>query len=84
MIFSNKIHKIASGTNVSLYATNNNEFEYFVFNKNTEKKKIIISSILQCLNSGSNYNYNSVIKLNAQFLCVGFDDNMSIIKNNEN
>lgn len=83
MIFSNKMHKIASGTNISLFATSKNEFDYYIFNKNTQKKKIILSSILQCLNSNLNYNYNAVIKINSNHLCVCFDDNMSIIKNDE-
>ena len=83
MIFSNKIHKLPSGKNISLFAKDSNKFDLFIFNNNTEKKDIIISSVLQCLSTGKQYNFNSVIKLNDNYLCVCYDDNMSVVLNDE-
>ena len=80
MIFSNKINKIPSGKNISLYAIGGNRFEFYLFSKCVQKKILEYSSLLRCT-SDSNYSYNSVIKLNDNFLCVCLDNNMSIIKN---
>ena len=84
MIFNNKIHKITSGKNISLYANSSNEFDFYIFNNNTEKRKLIISSFLQCLQTDKNYNYNAVHKLNDNYLCVCYDNNMSVTLNDEN
>ena len=80
MIFSNKIHKIPSGKNISLYALSGNRFEYFVFSNCTQKKTLEYSSLLRSI-TNNEYSYNAIIKLNDNFLCACLDNNMSIIKN---
>ncbi len=79
MIFSKKINKISSGKNLSLYAKSSIQFDLFVFLNLTTKKELTYSNILKCSNTNNSYNYNSVIKLNDKYLCVSFDDNMSVI-----
>lgn len=83
MIFSNKINKIPSGSNLSLYATSSTDFDMFIFTNLSQKKNLSITQILRCINTNKTYNYNKVIKLNSNHLCVCFDNNMSIINNDE-
>ena len=83
MIFSNKISKISSGKNLSMYATNSGEMELYLFNKKVQKKIITFSNIVKCSSTNNNYSYNHITKLNDNFLCACFDDNMSVIKNDE-
>lgn len=84
MIFSTQIKKISSGKNPSLYVENEDTLDLYLFNNGTHKKQLIYSDILKCLATNVKYSYNSVIKLNEDFLCACFDDNMSVIKNEEN
>ena len=83
MIFSSKYKKIPSGTNVSLYPIGSNSLELFIFKNGVQKKKLIYSNILKCQNENQEYSYNSVIKLNDEYLCVAHENNMSVVKNNE-
>ncbi|MBQ4541702.1 MAG: hypothetical protein IJA23_02485 [Clostridia bacterium] len=81
MIFSNKLNKISSGKNISLYALSKNEFEFYTFNSNVKKKKIIYDLPLKCLSTDESFSYNYLCKLENNFMCVCHDDNMSILKN---
>lgn len=81
MIFSNTIYKIPNGKNISLFFNSDNDFDLYVFSNNTKKYNISYSSILKCIYTNENFNYNSVIKLNENHSCCAFDDNMSIINN---
>lgn len=84
MIFSKKINKIPTGDNLTLYQTSSNSVNAYLFNDSTIKYQIEFKPILKSINSGKKYNYNSIIQLNSEFLCVCFDNNMSIVKNEEN
>lgn len=84
MIFSNKLNKIPSGRNISLFAKSANDYEMFIFTNLCQKKNLSINQILRCINTNDTFNYNKIIKLNSNHLCVCFDDNMSIINNDEN
>lgn len=79
MIFQNKLNKLSSGTNTTLFANSASSFDLYIFNKNVKKKKLEFSSILKCVNTNSSFSYNYFCKLNDNFYCVGYDDNMSII-----
>ena len=81
MIFSNKINKISSGKNISLYSTSKNEFYLYVFNKNIKRKKIIFTYPIKYISTDDSFSYNYLCKLENNFICVCFDDNMSILKN---
>ena len=80
MIFSNKIYKIASGKNISLYAENEDEVIMFVFKELCEKKIITFNPILKCGNNSEKYGYNKIIKLNSLHNLVCLNKNMSIVK----
>ena len=81
MIFSNKLNKISSGKNISLFAISKNEFELYVFNKNVKKKKLIFTTPLKCVSTDESFSYNYLCKLENNFMCVCLDDNISILKN---
>lgn len=81
MIFSSKLNKISSGKNISLYAIDQNNFDMYIFNKNTQKKNLTYSNILKCTSTDEYFNYNYLCKLENNFICVCLNDNMSIIKN---
>lgn len=80
MIFSNKLNKISSGKNITLFATSNNNLELYLFNKNIKKKNLIYSNILKCISTNESFSYNYLCKLENGLMCVCHDDNMSIIK----
>ena len=84
MIFSRNLNKISSGNNISLFAISNDEFEFYVFNKNIKKKKIIYTSPLKCLSTDESFSYNYLCKLENNFICICHDDNMSISKYEQN
>lgn len=79
MIFSNKLTKISSGKNLTLFANSAYNLDLYIFNKNIKKKKLDFSSIIKCTNTDENFSYNFYCKLNDNYFCVGHDDNMSII-----
>ena len=81
MIFSNKIYKISSGSNVSLFANENNNLDLYLFNKNIKKYNLIYSNILKCLKTDTELSYNAVIPLNDNYICVCFDNNMTVLTN---
>ena len=81
MIFSNKVNKLASGTNVSFYPTNDKCIEMFVFNKLVSKKNIsyLGQNFIRCKDLKIKYSYNQLIKINDTFSAVCFDKNISVI-----
>ncbi len=79
MIFSNKIYKISSGSNPSLYAKNNNDLILTLFKNLTEKKEIVFSPSTKCLNTSDKFGYNKIIKLDNQFCLICFDKCVSIV-----
>ena len=83
MIFSTNINKLPSGKNISLFSNKDNELEIYLFKNKISKKIISFGEYLKCSSTNYKYSYNSVIKLNNNHLCVCFDDNMSVIKNEE-
>lgn len=81
MMFSNKIHKISSGTNISLYANDINNLTIFVFNDAVYEKNINFDNYIRCKDLGKRYNYNMLFKLNNNHNCICFDKNISVINN---
>ena len=80
MIFSNKIYKIASGKNISLYAEKEDEILMFVFKELGERKLINFYPSLKCSNFADKYGYNKVIKLNDLHNLICLNKNMSVVK----
>lgn len=68
MIFSDKIYKINSGTNVSLYAKDNNTLLLYLFDKTLKSYDILINSDKKCVFSNI-YEYKKIIKLNQNHIC---------------
>lgn len=82
MIFLSQINKILSGNNLSLFAISDNQMELFIFNNGVTKNLINFdSNKIKCTPTNNKYNYNKVSKINDTFLCLCFDDNISVIKN---
>ena len=67
MIFSDKIYKINSGTNVSLYAKDNNTLLLYLFDKTLKSYDILINSDKKCVFSNI-YEYKKIIKLNQNHI----------------
>ena len=68
MIFSDKIYKINSGTNVSLYAKDVNTLSLFLLDKTLKTYDILINSDKKCVFSNM-YQYKKIIKLNQKQVC---------------
>ena len=79
MIFSNKIYKVSSGTNPSMFAENNNKLTLMLFKELVEEKEITFSPSIKCLNTSNNFGYSKVIKLNDQHSVICLDKCISII-----
>lgn len=84
MIFSNKIYKISSGKNISLFAEDENTMTLYVNDNKIKKRKIIFSGILRCLNKSTNIDGSYVKKINQNHTFVCHDDNILVISNEEN
>lgn len=82
MIFSDKIFKIISGDNVSLYATSNEDVYLYLYNKSTKKYKILINSNRNCV-FYDNYNAQKVIELGNNILAIGSNDYITIMDKND-
>lgn len=81
MIFSNKIYKISSGNNLSLFAEDSNNLSLYIFNKQVNKKNISFDDGLKCTDLNEKQNYNMLIKLNNEHSVICFDKNISVINN---
>lgn len=82
MIFSDKIFKIISGDNVSLYATSSEDIYLYLYNKLTKKYKILINSNRNCVFC-DNYNAQKVIELGNDILAIGSNDFITIMDKND-
>lgn len=82
MIFSNKIHKIIDGENVSLFSTNGNELNLYILNKSLKMYIISTNSNLNCVFS-NNYNGQKIIELNDNFIAIGSNDFITIMNKND-
>lgn len=82
MIFSDKIFKITSGENASLFATENNKMNLYIFDKSL--KNYQISTILDrnCV-FYKNYNYSKIIQLNSNTICVASNGYITLLNNND-
>ena len=80
MIFTNKIYKIASGKNLTLFADDKSTISVYVFNKVVTEHVLTLSDVVRCFNTLRYYSYNYVNKLNDKFLCIGFGNNLSVIE----
>lgn len=69
MIFSNKIYKIASGKNSSLYATDKHNLILYTADKSLKKYRISLNSNMNCVFLDE-YNYNKIIQLSPTIICI--------------
>ena len=84
MIFSNKVYKLAQGTNPSFFPIDSQTTQMYVFSGLSGKKIIsyLSENFVRCYKTNEKYSYNKLIKINNNFSAVCFDKNVSIIKNN--
>lgn len=82
MIFSDKIYKITSGENVSLYADENDRMNLYIFNKSL--KNYQISTILNrnCVFC-KDYNYSKIIQINTNTICVASNGYITLLNKND-
>ncbi len=84
MIFSNKIYKLASGKNVSIYAEDYNTMSMFICGEKISKRKIIFSEIVRCVRTQTKLLEGNVIKkINNNHLCICKDETITVV-NEEN
>lgn len=82
MIFSDKIYKITSGENVSLYAEENDKMNLYILNKSL--KNYQISTILNrnCVFC-KDYSYSKIIQLNTNTICVASNGYITLLNKND-
>lgn len=80
MIFSNKIYKVSSGKNLSLYNDSNQKLIFTVFKDLVEKKEIVFSPVTKCLNTPNKFGYNKVIKIDNRYNLICLDKYISIVE----
>ena len=81
MIFSNKIYKINSGSNVTLFANDNETMFLYLFNKTLKKYQISLINKANCVFL-KEYNYKKIIQLNSDKLCPCSNEFITITKSN--
>lgn len=80
MIFSNKVYKLASGKNVSLYAENDKTMSMFFYNDKPCKRKILFSEIVRCVKTKEPQPEGTYIKkINDSHLFVCKDEIVAVI-----
>ncbi|MBR2391675.1 MAG: hypothetical protein IKB06_04210 [Clostridia bacterium] len=84
MIFSNKIFKLASGKNPTLFAINDKNMElYLSFNTST-KNIIEVSTLTKCFSGVKKYDMEFIKPLDENFLLGGSNGIIKIFDKNEN
>lgn len=81
MIFSNKIHKILDGENVSLFSKSQNELFIYIYNNSLRKYQISENSNKNCAFIDK-YNYKKIIHLEDNKLAIGSNGYITIINEN--
>ncbi len=81
MIFSKKIYKLASGTNATLFANEEQKLEFFIYDNITIKFLMDVNNKHKTEATNLNLAYNQITKLNKEHSCVCYDKNISIISN---
>ena len=84
MIFSNKIFKISSGKNATIFARDINNLNLYVFNKKETKNNIELSSLTRCFSGKTSYPQEFITQLDSEYLLGGANGIISIYKDNEN
>lgn len=69
MIFSNKIYKINSGYNATLYAESLDKLNLYLFNKTLKKYQIQLNNYKNCVFI-KQYNHKKIIQLNTNKICT--------------
>lgn len=82
MIFSDKIFKIIDGENVSLYAKEDDELNLYIFDKSLKFYRISTNLNRNCVFS-KNLNYNKIIQLNKNNLCVASNGYITLLNKND-
>ena len=82
MIFSNKIYRLDSGKNISMYAISENELNLYLYKKSMNLYDISINNKLNCTFFNKS-NHHKVIKLNNKHSCVCYGNEMMVIENEE-
>ncbi len=79
MIFSNKMYKLASGDNVSIYAESYDNMTMFFHNEKLCKRKILFSEIVRCVKTNTSLEYKFAKKLNEKHIFACINDDLAVI-----
>lgn len=77
MTFSSKIYKLIDGKNISLFSSNQNEINLYIFDKSTKKYSISENLNKKCVFLKS-YSYDKIIELNDKKFAVCCNDFITI------
>ena len=69
MIFSNKIFKITSGKNATLFQKDENTLNLYLFDKTLKKYNILLNNKKNCV-FVKEFEYQKIIQLNNETLCI--------------
>lgn len=81
MIFKDRIIKLPSGQNLNFFATNENSGWLYFYKNGIKKKQLIFGNIFRCISLSYESNCEYVKQISDDFVCMCFDGNISIVKN---
>ena len=79
MIFSKKIGIIATGSNPTLFALDNNSMKLYTYDGQIKESLILLGAFVRCFGTTKKYNYNHYIKLESNIDCASTNENISVI-----
>ena len=83
MIFSNKVYKLTSGQNPTLFADDKFKMNLFLFREKLYQSHIELSSITKCYSKVKSFDFEYIEQLNKNFFLGGSNGIITIFDNNE-
>lgn len=81
MIFKNKKIRLPAGENLTFFALDENSVYLYLYKDGIKKKRIIFGNIVRCESLPYKVNCEYVKQLSEDDICLCFDGNISILKN---
>ena len=82
MIFSNKIYKINSGTNPTLFANDKSTLSLYLLNKTLKHYLISLNNNKKSIFQNE-YNYKQLIQLDNEYYCPCYNNYITLINKND-
>lgn len=79
MIFGNNLLNLPSGSNMSLFAFDENKLIIYFYNNGLKKKKLILDRINRYENLDQKYDCEYIYQISSNHLCLCFDGNISVV-----